>query len=254
VELAQPSPEGVMSKKTAECSEPGTPAFRSNPEKLFVVIAAFNEERVIGKVLSELTPVCNQVVVVDDGSADGTSEAALAAGATVITHPVNLGQGASLQTGIRYAVNRGADFVVTFDADGQHRVSDIDVLLRRQQETAADIVLGSRFLGTTVGMTWQKRLLLKAAIQFTRLTARLALTDAHNGFRLLTRRAAQQLRIRQNRMAHASEIVEEIRRHRWKYVEAPVTVIYSDYSRAKGQRMSNSINVVIDMFTEGFVK
>src|SRR5262245_53500219 len=95
----------------------------------WVVIAAFNEARAIRRVVAELVSLPYRVVVVDDGSSDATAQIAARDGAEVLKHPINLGQGAALQTGIDYALLRGASHVVTFDADGQHRAEDIAVLL-----------------------------------------------------------------------------------------------------------------------------
>lgn len=218
-----------------------------NQSDLWIVIAAFNEARAIGSVVAGLLQQYPNVVVVDDGSGDGTGQVALDAGAVVLTHPINLGQGAALQTGITFACREGAQQVVTFDADGQHAVEDIAVLRAKQAETGADAVLGSRFLGRTVGMPRSKLLTLKAAVVFTRATTGMRLTDAHNGLRLLTRKAALAIKLRQNRMAHASEILSQIRQNKLAYVEAPVTIAYSAYSIEKGQRVSNSFFIVMEL-------
>src|SRR5579862_6161729 len=98
-------------------------------KSVWVVVAAYNEAPVIGRVVADLMRHRYAVVVVDDGSIDDTGRMARAAGAKVITHPVNLGQGAALQTGIQFALGNGGDYIVTFDADGQHRASDIGTLL-----------------------------------------------------------------------------------------------------------------------------
>jgi len=184
----------------------------------------------------------------DDGSADATGDFAAAAGADVVRHPINLGQGAGLQTGITYALSRGAEAIVTFDADGQHRASEIALLVGMLEDQRADFVLGSRFKGAAVNLPPRRRLLLKAATLFTRLTTGLDVSDAHNGFRALSRRGAQAIRLRQNRMAHASEILHEIARSGLRYVEAPVTIEYSAYSLAKGQKISDSLTIMVDLF------
>ena len=214
---------------------------------VWVVIPAFREAAVIRGVVAHVRARCPNVVVVDDCSPDATAAEALAAGAHVLRHPVNLGQGAALQTGIDYALAAGADCVATFDADGQHDVADLPVLLDAQRRTGADVVLGSRFLGHADAMPAHRRVLLHAARLFTWATAGLRLTDAHNGYRLLTRAAAQRIRLRQNRMAHASEIVEQIRAAGLRWTEAPVTVRYTDYSMAKGQRSSAAVRIVVDL-------
>jgi polyprenyl-phospho-N-acetylgalactosaminyl synthase len=222
--------------------------FALHPD-LWIVCAAYNEARTIAGVVSELRRAGYRMVVVDDGSSDGTRHLASAAGANVVTHPINLGQGAALQTGIEYALAQGADAIVTFDADGQHRVSDITRLVEALSHEQADFALGSRFLGQTYNLPWARRWVLRAATVFTRLTTGLRLTDSHNGLRALTRRGACAIRLRQNRMAHASEIVSEIARSRLPYVEVPVTIEYTAYSLAKGQRLGDSVMILLDLFT-----
>jgi polyprenyl-phospho-N-acetylgalactosaminyl synthase len=220
-----------------------------NPN-LWVICAAYNEASVIGRVISELSRAEYRVVVVDDGSRDATRHVAAAAGAHVVIHPINLGQGAALQTGIEYALSQGADVLVTFDADGQHRVSDIPRLVDALRRGRADFALGSRFLGQTYNLPWLRRWLLQAATVFTRLTTGLSLTDSHNGLRALTRQGAAAIRLRQNRMAHASEILNEIARSSLRYVEVPVTIEYTAYSLAKGQRIGDSVTILLDLFAK----
>ncbi len=216
-------------------------------ERAAVVIAAYNEAAMIHGVVVDAMRLFPHVVVVDDGSRDDTGERALAAGATVLTHPINLGQGAALQTGIAWACRAGFDHVVTFDADGQHRPEDAAEMLRRLHEQGAQVALGSRFLGSAENIRASRRLLLKAATVFTRITTGLRVTDAHNGLRVLRSDAAATIRIRQNRMAHASEILEEIARHGFTYVEAPVIIRYTDYSMAKGQSGFGAFNILLDL-------
>jgi glycosyltransferase involved in cell wall biosynthesis len=218
--------------------------------KLWVICAAYNEATVIGRVVEELGRAGHQVVVVDDGSSDGTRHVAAAAGAHVVVHPINLGQGAALQTGIDFALSHGADILVTFDADGQHRVSDIPRLVDALARERADFALGSRFLGQTYNLPSLRRWVLRAATVFTRLTTGLRLTDSHNGLRALTRRGASAIRLRQNRMAHASEILVEIAQSGLRYVEVPVTIEYTAYSLAKGQRIGDSVTILLDLFAQ----
>lgn len=217
-------------------------------EHFWIVIPAYNEGEVLREVVSGVTKLYENVVVVDDCSTDNTGAAACEGGAIVVRHPINLGQGAALETGIRYALLNGAQSIVTFDADGQHRVEDIALLTQRQAETGADVVIGSRFLGNATGMPWLRRIVLKLAVIFTRITSGVSLTDAHNGFRLLTRNAAQKIRIGQNRMAHASEIIDRIGSLGLSVVEAPVTILYTEYSLRKGQKLSNAINILSELF------
>ena len=222
---------------------------KQNSEKsIWVVIAAYNEASVIAGVLAEVIRRKYQAVVVDDGSADATGDAAAAVGAWVVTHPVNLGQGAALQTGIKFALRHGASHVVTFDADGQHRAADIARLIEALDRTGADFALGSRFLdASSLGMPLARRWLLRAATWFTRVTSGLQVTDTHNGLRAMTRRGASAIALRQNRMAHASELLDQIARSGLAYVEVPVTIEYSRYSLAKGQRLADSLTILFDL-------
>lgn len=222
-------------------------ATRGGDDPVWVVIAAFNEGSQVGDVVSRVVGTFPNVVVVDDGSSDGTGAVALRAGATVITHPINLGQGAALRTGMDHALRQGAEFIVTFDADGQHRVEDALEMVERLRASDAEVALGSRFLGHTENMPESRRLLLKCATLFTRLTAGLDVTDAHNGLRAFRSSAARTIPIRQNRMAHASEILEEIGRQGLKYIEVPIVIAYTDYSMAKGQSGFGAFNILLDL-------
>jgi glycosyltransferase involved in cell wall biosynthesis len=216
-------------------------------KSIWLVIAAYNEATVIGQVVTELDWRGYHVAVVDDGSTDGTGDRARAGGAIVIDHAFNLGQGAALQTGIQFALMQGADYIVTFDADGQHRAGDIENLVDALVKNKVDFALGSRFLGAAVAMPASRRLLLKAATWFTRITSGMRVSDTHNGLRAMTRRGAGAITLRQNRMAHASELLHEIARSGLGYVEVPVTIEYSGYSLAKGQRFADSLRILVDL-------
>jgi glycosyltransferase involved in cell wall biosynthesis len=213
----------------------------------WVVIPAYQEARVIRQVVAGVHQLGLRVVVVDDGSKDQTASEALLGGATVLRHAVNLGQGAALQTGIDYALRQGAGYIFTFDADGQHGSESLVALEEVRERTQADVVLGSRTLGSVVGMPASRRFLLRAALAFTRFHAAVPVTDTHNGLRLLTRAAASRIRITQARMAHASEILSQIRRLGLRFAEAPVTVKYTDYSLEKGQKMTGALRILLDI-------
>jgi polyprenyl-phospho-N-acetylgalactosaminyl synthase len=214
---------------------------------LWIVVPAYNEAGAIGAVLSGLHAYLPRVVVVDDGSSDRTGEIALESGAAVVRHAINLGQGAALQTGIDYALERNAAYVCTFDADGQHDPDSIAALYAALTSSGADVALGSRFLGSAPQMPVLRRSTLRAAVALTRLQTGLHLTDAHNGLRLLTRAAAERIRIRQPGMAHASELLVAIAHERLPYVEVPTRVNYTAYSIAKGQSVTNSVKILFDL-------
>jgi len=215
--------------------------------RVTVVVPALDEERVIRDVVRGIVSAGHDVVVVDDGSRDGTGRAAHAAGATVLRHPINRGQGAAIQTGLTYAVRRGTPYVATFDADGQHDPADIAAMVGALERAEADVALGSRFLGAAPNLSLVRRALLRAAILFTTWTEGVRLTDAHNGLRVFRAGAAARIRLRHDGMAHASEIIEEIRRLRLRFVEVPVTIRYTTYSKAKGQSGGNSLGIVIEL-------
>lgn len=214
----------------------------------WVIIPVYNEDQVIGQVVKDLLPTFPHVVCIDDGSRDRSAAVAAAAGATVIRHPVNLGQGAGLQTGIEYV--RGftpAKYLLTFDADGQHRVEDGLAMVEQAEKENLAIVFGSRFLSSQTQVGWSKRLVLKTAARVTARRTGLQLTDAHNGLRVLRRDAFEQVNLLQNRMAHASEIVAQLARTGLPWAEHSVYIRYTDYSKAKGQSLLNSINILTEL-------
>ena len=187
--------------------------------------------------------------IVDDASTDTSGAAARAAGAHVVTHPFNMGQGAALATGIAFALREGATHIATFDADGQHDIGDVARMLDQLERDDLDVVLGSRFLGSSVNMPAVRRAFLRAAVVFTRSTSGLPVTDAHNGLRVMRADFARALVIRQNRMAHASEILNRIAERGARWGECPVTIHYSEYSLAKGQKLSNSVNILLELLS-----
>ncbi len=213
---------------------------------VFIVIPAYNEEAVIRGVVSELVALFEHVVVVDDGSSDRTGDEARAAGATVVRHIINRGQGAALQTGIEFALRRDAQVIVTFDADGQHAASDVAALVDALEKHAADISIGSRFLTDSSAVPFGRRMLLRLAVIFMRITARVPLTDVHNGLRAIRRQAAAKISITLDGMAHASEIIDEIQRNSLRVVEVPVHVRYTEYSLHKGQSGAAAFRIAFE--------
>jgi glycosyltransferase involved in cell wall biosynthesis len=211
-----------------------------------VVIAAYNEGASVGDVVRELLATYPDVVVVDDGSGDDTAERARAAGASVLTHLINRGQGAALQTGLCYALAHGAEIIVTFDADGQHDVADLPALIAPIVRGEVEISLGSRFLSRREHIPIVRRVVLLLAVWFMRITSRVRLSDAHNGLRAFSRRAASMLDLKLDRMAHASELVDQVAASGLPFVEVPVHVRYTAYSLKKGQKNTAALRVVFD--------
>ncbi len=214
---------------------------------VWIVIPAYCEATVIEEVIGEVRAVFPQVVCVDDGSSDGTGDAALRAGAHVVTHPVNLGQGAAIQTGVEYARARpGAALFATFDADGQHRVDDVVTMVDRLRAGDVDLVVGSRFAGGPTQTPLLKRLVLRTAATLSRRNRSLGLTDAHNGLRVFNRRVADELDLTISGMGHAGEFIVLAHENGWRVAEVPVDIRYTDYSKAKGQPLLNGVNIVFD--------
>lgn len=234
-----------MSPERSIYSKPASPPHAGLPNGLFVVVPAYNEAPAIGYVLQELRTACDNLIVVDDGSTDDTHLAAQQHATYVLRHPINCGQGAALQTGIDFALLHGADYIVTFDADGQHRVEDIAPLLSPILTGEYDIALGSRFLGTSVNMPPVRRMMLRLAVIFTRLVNRVNLTDAHNGLRAFSRRAAQRINLRLDRMAHATELIDQVRQSGLPFKEVPVQIRYTPYSLRKGQSTRGAIRIAL---------
>jgi len=213
-----------------------------------VVIPVFNEEPVIGGVVRAVRRHFPLVVCVDDGSQDRSAAECRSAGAHVVQHPVNLGQGAALQTGFAMSLRwPNVKYFITFDADGQHDIKDAENLLRPLREGETDIVFGSRFLDDRTDVGRAKRLVLGVAIWFTRRSSGLHLSDTHNGFRAFTREVAQAFDLKMNGMAHASEIISTVAARQFRYAEQPVHIRYTDYSRSKGQPLINGVNILFDL-------
>ncbi|MGN6299522.1 MAG: glycosyltransferase family 2 protein [Angustibacter sp.] len=217
-------------------------------EEVWLVVPLYNEAAVIGEVVRQARAVFPNVVCVDDGSGDESAQEAERAGAVVVRHPVNLGQGAALQTGFEYALAvPGMRWVVTFDADGQHQVPDVVAMLDKARTEQLDVVFGSRFLDDRTEAGVLKKLVLRAAVAYTNLTTSTKLTDAHNGLRVISRDVVSRVNITQNRMAHASELVAQIGALDVRYGESPVHVLYTDYSRSKGQSLWNAVNILVEL-------
>jgi polyprenyl-phospho-N-acetylgalactosaminyl synthase len=219
-----------------------------NGSNIFIIIPVYNEATVIAQTLHQVLQTGHHVVVVDDGSTDGTSDVVRQFPVHYILHPVNIGQGAALQTGMDFARLRNANAVVHFDADGQHRVSDIDALLQPVLTGDCDVALGSRFFyKTDKKIPFSKKMFLQIARYVNWMFTGILLTDAHNGLRALNKKALDVIYFSENRMAHASEMLSIIKEKKLTYREVPVTIEYTDYSMRKGQSLWNSINIIFDL-------
>ncbi|MGE2817611.1 glycosyltransferase family 2 protein [Mycobacterium heidelbergense] len=220
---------------------------------VWIVIPAFNEAAVIGEVIGDVRSVFDNVVCVDDGSADDTGEIARRAGAHLVRHPINLGQGAAIQTGVEYARTQpGAGVFATFDADGQHRVKDVAAMVERLRAGDVDVVIGTRFAAPQGSRPpFVKRIVLRTAARLSRRGRRLGLTDTNNGLRVFNKTVADGLNLTMSGMSHANEFVMLIAENHWRVAELPVEVLYTEYSKSKGQPLLNGVNIIFDGFLRG---
>jgi glycosyltransferase involved in cell wall biosynthesis len=211
--------------------------------QIFIIIPCFNEQETIAQVVNSVKDF-GRVVVIDDGSTDQSFRRAKAAGVKVLRHLINRGQGAALETGNRWALKNGAEIAIHFDSDGQHQAGEIPKLIEPIVKGEAEIVFGSRFLNKNHNMPWLKKwLILKPAVKFQNFLLGTNLSDAHNGFRALSRAALKKIRLTQDGMAHASEIVEQAVKAELPYVEIPVNIIYNDF----GQGWLSGLKILKDL-------
>ncbi len=217
--------------------------------KVFIIIPAYNEEKNIGGIIDNIKNILPhaEIVVIDDESKDATYNKAKKRNVTVLRHKINRGQGAALATGNEYALMRGANIIVHFDGDGQHRAEDIKKLIGPILNKEIDVVLGSRFLSPENKIPWSKKFfILKPALIFNYFFTGLRLTDVHNGLRAMSQKAAQKIKITQDKMAHNTEIIAEIKKNKLKYKEVPVRIIYNEY----GQGFFDGLKIIKDLFVK----
>jgi glycosyltransferase involved in cell wall biosynthesis len=214
-----------------------------------VIVRVFNEASVVGAVISELVSAGLSVIAVDDASTDTSADEIDKAGAFRITHPINLGAGGALQTGFEAALRfTDAQYIGCFDADGQHQLADLLGMIRLIRQ-GYDVVMGSRFLDDRTQMSTVRKLILKLAATVMNRGEGTKLTDAHNGLRLVSRHVVAGIRLRHAGMAYASELEHQLTRPEYRVVEHPVHILYTDYSRSKGQPLLNSVNILADTVT-----
>ncbi|MBZ8177598.1 glycosyltransferase [Corynebacterium poyangense] len=217
----------------------------------WLIVPCFNEGSVIRDVLSNARQTFPNIVAVNDGSADNSATEIQAAGAHLVNHPVNLGQGAAIQTGVEYARSQpGARYFVTFDADGQHQVKDVVTMVERLRNEPLDIIVGTRFGRPRKDddqVPLIKRLVLRTVVALSPRIRRLGLTDSHNGLRVFNKKVATELNLRMNGMSHASEFVALMDHMKWRVSEEPVDILYTEYSMSKGQPLINGVNILADV-------
>jgi glycosyltransferase involved in cell wall biosynthesis len=211
---------------------------------VWIVVPAHNEQENIFGVIKSLQELTPNIVVVNDASTDRTCDIVKVLGVYLLDHLVNRGQGAALQTGTEFALSKGAKIMVHFDADGQMLAKDIYRIINPIIDLQAEIVFGSRFMEKRSKIPWTKKyFILRPAIIFNWFFTGIKLSDAHNGFRALSAKAAQRIKITQDGMAHATEILDQVRASDLKYTEVPVEIVYNQY----GQRFSSGFKIIRDL-------
>ncbi|MBS7247426.1 MAG: glycosyltransferase family 2 protein [Candidatus Jordarchaeales archaeon] len=196
--------------------------------KLVCVSPAFNEERTVASVVKGALKYVDEVVVVDDGSTDNTSEEASKAGAIVIRHPRNLGKGAALKTGFKVALKRGADIVVSLDADGQHDPDEIPRLLSALKNGNFDVVIGSRFLGDISNMPTPRILSNTITSKILNLFFKMPVTDSQSGYRAFKREVIESVKFSDPRFAAETEILIDANRKGFRIGEVRIKTLYGE--------------------------
>jgi glycosyltransferase involved in cell wall biosynthesis len=227
--------------------------------RVCIILPAFNEGKVIAKIAAEAitalkaSPYQGEVIVVNDGSKDNTSDAAHKAGARVIDHVLNTGQGGAVATGLSYAQQNGFDIGVTMDADGQHDIKDvfrgIDELIKR----GSDLLIGSRLIDSK-GMSKVKVLGNKGLSFITYALFGINSTDSQSGLRIFSQRALEQLRWKTSGYEFCSEMLWRAKQLGLSVGEYPIKAIYTDYSVSRGQNNWNGINIVKSLIRRRIVE
>jgi len=202
--------------------------------RLVAVIPAFNEESSIGRVLAETKGYVDDIIVIDDGSSDGTSAISSKAGAVVVRHPYNMGVGKAFATGVEKALEMGADIVVTLDADGQFQSAEIPRVIEPIVEGRADLVTGSRFLDEklTPEMIGSKRFGNRLFTWMVNQLTGQEFTDTQCGFRAYSKEALLRLTIF-GRFTYTQEVLLDLIGKNLRVVEVPVKVLPRQSGKSK---------------------
>ena len=226
-----------------------------NFNNIYILIPVFNEEKIIEETINNLKVYFDHILIINDGSTDKTSAILENLDVIKINHPINLGQGAAIKTGIEYILKfSNADAVVTFDADGQHSVDDAILFAEKITTIKEEIIFGSRFLGFEKNIPFFKRLLLKTAIYFTNLIYTVKMTDTHNGLKAIKRSCLEKLELNISGYGFETEIIMNISKNKILFKEEPTNVIYTEYSLSKGQSIFNAIKIFEEILLRLFKK
>ena len=195
--------------------------------KITIGIPAYNEENNIADIITELRKTTDSIIVCDDGSSDRTGDISRNLGAIVIRHDKNRGYGAAINTIFQRAVEIESDILVTFDADGQHRIEDIPKLLMPIEKNNMDIVIGSRFLKNQVDIPNYRKMGIKMITGITNASINQKLTDAQSGLRAYSKRVLAEISPSDVGMGISTEILIKASSKGLKISEVPITILYS---------------------------
>lgn len=226
-------------------------------KKIFCIIPAFNEGKRINKVINDVLPLVDKIIIVDDGSRDNTYKKAERSGVVVLRHLINRGQGAALETGNQYALKNGADVVVHFDADGQFLFSEINDVLAPLKNDEYDIVFGSRFLEKKTEMPFFKKNILFPIARFINLFLGIKMTDPQSGFRAMNKNALKKIKIQNDGSAHCSEILSKSFKFNLRIKEVPITVFYNEFGQgifAGRGRGKGGIKIIKDLIIQKIIE
>ena len=196
--------------------------------KITIGIPAYNEEKNIASVITKLKKITDSIIVCDDGSSDMTSEISKNLGAVVISHKKNMGYGAALRTIFQKSVELDSDILVTFDADGQHRIEDINKILQPLENNEADIVIGSRFIDNESKIPNYRKIGIKVITKVTNASLKKKLTDSQSGFRAYNKQALTQISPSEMGMGISTEILIKASSKGLRIAEIPITILYHD--------------------------
>ena len=212
--------------------------------KVIIGIPAFNEEKNIGPIVAKLKKKYDQVIVCDDGSSDMTETIASSLGALVVKHETNLGYGSAIKTIFNEAKKIDGDILVTFDADGQHQISEIDTMLTPILENKADIVIGSRFLGETKNLPKYRKIGIKTITGLTNVMTGSKITDAQSGFRAYSKKVLKEISPTESGMGISTEILIKASKKEMRIVEIPITISYEGNKHSQ-EPISHGTSVVM---------
>ena len=212
--------------------------------KVIIGIPAFNEEKNIGSIITNLKKKYDNVLVCDDGSSDSTAIVASDMGANVVKHSKNLGYGSAIKTIFNEAKKTDCDILVTFDADGQHQISEIDDILQPIIQNTADIVIGSRFLGKTKNLPKYRKFGIKTITGLTNIMTGSSISDSQSGFRSYSQKVLQGISPIESGMGISTEILIKATKKKLRITEIPITISYENNTHSK-EPISHGTSVVI---------